>query len=404
MKLQNSYIFLVNPNAQNTKKNEHSNQMRTFDFSPSVYSFISKCFRGSTEYTVDEWYYQHTYFWEPSDQPEKITVIFRFYEVAGATYLDVTVESEAEDDIIKCLEYVHATLHASGVCTAFVMIVSYDAISEFYCNKLYPKLNEIERHLRKLLFNIYTVNFGRDYYRTTFSAEIQSKAKEVIRAKGNSSRKEITVLQEFFYSLEFGDIQEMLFTPRWTSLDEQAKCAFLDEHKDLSILTDAELRSVIADITPKSDWDRFFSDKLSGIDFKGIIESIRGFRNKVAHCKKITKEEYQNCLKMIEQLDDAILKAIEATEDKDFERKNSAYLQKMAGQLADAIQNFTTMYTSMSSKLIQSTQATLSSLMNSVKTKNSPSTLLNNDHEIGDASANGTIASSDDDSDNNTEM
>ena len=204
--------------------------------------------------------------------------------------------------------------------------------------------------------------------------------------------------------MEFGDIQEMLFTPRWTSLDEQAKCAFLDEHKDLSILTDAELRSVIADITPKSDWDRFFSDKLSGIDFKGIIESIRDFRNKVAHCKKITKEEYQNCLKMIEQLDDAILKAIEATEDKDFERKNSAYLQKMAGQLADAIQNFTTMYTSMSSKLIQSTQATLSSLMNSVKTKNSPSTLLNNDHEIGDASANGTIASSDDDSDNNTEM
>lgn len=284
------------------------------------------------------------------------------------------------------------------------MIVSYDAISEFYCNKLYPKLNELERHLRKLLFNIYTVNFGRDYYRTTFSAEIQSKAKEIIRAKGNSNRKEMTVLQEFFYSLEFGDIQEMLFTPRWTPLDEQAKCAFLEKHKDLSILTDAELRSVIADITPKSDWDRFFSDKLSGIDFKGIIESIRGFRNKVAHCKMITKVEYQNCLKMIEQLDDAILKAIEATEDKDFERKNSAYLQKMAGQLADAIQNFTTMYASMSSKLIQSTQSALSSLMNAVKAKNSPSKPLNNDQEIWDASVDCIIESSDSDSDNDTEM
>lgn len=54
-------------------------------------------------------------------------------------------------------------LLASGVRDEYVDIISYDAISEFYCNKILPKLNTLERNLRKLLFNIYIVNFGKEF-------------------------------------------------------------------------------------------------------------------------------------------------------------------------------------------------------------------------------------------------
>lgn len=225
------------------------------------------------------------------------------------------------------------------------------------------------------------MNFGRDYYKTTISGDIQTKAKENIRARGNADRKETTVLQEFFYSLELGDVQQLLFTPKWTDLDEQTKQAFLNENSDLSRLSDADLRSAFVDITPKSDWDRFFSDKVSNVDFKDIIDTIRGYRNKVAHCKHVGREEYQKCVGIIKQLNDAILLAVKATEDKDFANKNRVYLQKMVKQLTDTIQGLSMMHTSMTSSVIQVAQSVVSSMKDAFLAIDLPAEFSNEDSE-----------------------
>lgn len=377
MRLQNSYIFLVNPQKQDTKQQKTSANKRVFEFKQSVHSYVLKCFPGTTEYEIESWDYQHEIVWKSDDHPETCTVVFRFYSVIGTTYLDVTAEGGSDEAVIQCLEYVHKTLQTSGVCSDYVMILSYDAVSEYYCNKLYPKLNELERNLRKLFFNIYTVNFGRDYYRTTIGEDIQAKAKENIRARGNAEKKEVIVLQEFFYSLELGDVQQLLFTPKWTELEDQTKQDFLHEHSDLTTLSDAELRSVFDNIAPKSDWDRFFSDKVPNINFKSIIDAIRAYRNKVAHCKHVSQKEYQDCVGMIKQLNDAILEAIKATEDIDFENKNKVYLQKMVKQLADTIQDLSKMRTSMDSSVVQSVVSSMKDVCQVI----APSTALSVDDE-----------------------
>lgn len=381
MRLQNSYIFLENPKKQDANKQNNSDNKRTFEYRLSVHAYVSKCFKGTTEYEIDNWDYQHEMVWQTDDQPETYNVVFRFYSVIGTTYLDVTAEGGSDEDIIKCLEFVHTTLQTSGISSDYVMILSYDAVSEYYCNRLYPKLNELERNLRKRLFNIYTVNFGRDYYRTTISGDIQTKAKEIIRARGNADRKEATVLQEFFYSLELGDVQQLLFPPKWTGLDEQTKQAFLNENSDLSRLSDADLRLAFVDIAPKSDWDRFFSDKVSNVDFKDIIDTIRGYRNKVAHCKHVTREEYQKCVGLIKQLNEAILQAVKATEDKDFANKNRVYLQKIVKQLTDAIQDLSMMHTSMASSVIQAAQSAVSSMKDAFLVIDPSAELSNEDIE-----------------------
>ena len=109
----------------------------------------------------------------------------------------------------------------------YIAIISYDAISEYYCNKIIPKLNSLERNLRKLLFNIYIVNFGRNYYQATTGEEFQAKIKRVIQASGNKEKKEEERLKQFFYSLEFNDIQTLLFTPSWTPLMRKLRRSFL---------------------------------------------------------------------------------------------------------------------------------------------------------------------------------
>ena len=58
----------------------------------------------------------------------------------------------------------------------------------------------------------------------------------------NKEIDEIARWQRFFYSFEFGDIQKLLFSKGWTNEDEQAKSRFLEKNKDLSQLTDDELR------------------------------------------------------------------------------------------------------------------------------------------------------------------
>ena len=94
-----------------------------------------------------------------------------------------------------------------------------------------------------MLFNIYIVNFGRDYYKMTIDEGIQKKIKGVVGVDSSKEQKdkiktnyhtsnnkeieEIERLQRFFYSLEYTDVQKLLFTSSWTSVDETAKTKFL---------------------------------------------------------------------------------------------------------------------------------------------------------------------------------
>ena len=70
----------------------------------------------------------------------------------------------------------------------YIIITSYDSISEYYCNKVYPKLNEFERKFRKLLFITYTAQFKKAYFESTTSKELQTKAKEKIKNRNAEYR------------------------------------------------------------------------------------------------------------------------------------------------------------------------------------------------------------------------
>lgn len=127
----------------------------------------------------------------------------------------------------------------------------------------------------------------------------------------------------------------MLFTPNWTEIDNHAKDQFLTHNSDLSQLSDEELRTAFLTLTPKSDWERFFSDKISGVDFERVFESIRRYRNDIAHCKFFYNDSYCECNCAITQLNKAILRAIKETEKKEFAKKNSEALSKAFQRFQD---------------------------------------------------------------------
>lgn len=336
MQIKSSYIFLRNPYK---KLCESEKDTVAFKKLRNIRSFIQDTF-PDFKISID------------SDNIFKITrngfikinnneyhASFVIYEVAECTFLDVIVDSPTRRQSLDCLKTIQDKLL---LCEkdGFIMIISYDAVSEYYCNKIYPKLNKLERNLRKLLFNIYIVNFGLKYYQSTISEDIQKTAKQNIQASGGKETKEIKWLKEFFYSLDYHNIQQMLFKPAWTSLDQEEKENFLSENKDLSKFSDEELRIKFSHFAPKSDWERFFSKKIKISDIEKVIEDIRSYRNKIAHFKFFYKEDYDKCNKQVCRLNKAIINAIKITETKDFSEKSMEYLIPSYASFEKAIHEF----------------------------------------------------------------
>ena len=330
LKVQNSYIFLNSPYKK--KDNPHTNQgnVIVLDVGRHVSSFIKTCFPSVCKVAADDdtYFYRTEYSCIISDDDVSFNVTFVLNQVSNAEYLDLTVEGKTETGVIRCLENVHNQLFSTDIEKEFIAIVTYDAVSEYYCNKILPKLNKLERNLRKLLFSTYIVNYGTEYYRATISDDMQTRIKGRIQAKGSEQKKEIKRLQEFFYSLELADIQKLLFTPQWTDVESHLQQEFLANHSDLSKLSDEQLRKAFNQFTPQSDWDRFFSEKIPISDIESTIDEIRQYRNKAAHFKFYSKSEYEKSKRLIKTLNNAVIRAIRITEEKDFAATNMKAMVK----------------------------------------------------------------------------
>lgn len=337
LKIQNSYIFLNNLYKKEEKKGiSKRDGTVVVTLHNSIDYYISNSFPKLKQNKDSNNHFRWEYHCDVQVESSDCKVKFIINEVVNVTYLDVIVEGKTKVQIIKCLEQIQDILLSSGVRDNYIIIISYDAISEYYCNKILPKLNSLERNLRQLLYNIYIVNFNQEYYKTTISQDLQNKIKSRIRPKGNKKQKEIESVQLFFYNLEFSDMQELLFEPKWIDIDKKAMNSFLDNHTDLSLLSDEELRKAFFQITPKSDWERFFSDKIEFADIEDVLDKIRKHRNEIAHFKIFDKDAYDESNKLMNRLNKAILIAIKLTEEKDFAEKNAEYLS----EIIKPIENF----------------------------------------------------------------
>ena len=305
MKLTQNYIFL-----QKESKNENE-----IVYKPSFNSLFNRLFDNIHKDEMNSTIYKAVYVKDTFDP--KCLASIDIYTVKPNSYLNITVESPTKSKAIKELEEFHKQINnCRELNDSYVIIVSYDAISEYYCNKIYPKINKMERLLRRLCFNIYIFNYGNDYFTKTIDDNLQEEIKKRINNKSKKIR-----LQRFFYSLDFGQLETMLFVPHWTEVENDTLNSILMK-ENLSELSDQELRDAFVKCQPTSDWDRLFSDKMSDIDAHDLIHRVHDYRNNVAHSKFFYYKDYFECNKLLNQLIKSINKAISITEDKDFIEKN----------------------------------------------------------------------------------
>ena len=174
MTIHNNYIFLPKQKRK-MQEQSHEDNVSRIKIPKNVLFYIMNIFGKPTEnntYVLD---FKKSCTYEIETDSVAYSVTFTMINVVNYTYLDVSLSRETIEQSILSLENIHNKISASKIEDDFIMIISYDSISEYYCNKAYPKLNELERNLRRLLLNTYTINFGTEYFETTIDKELQDK-------------------------------------------------------------------------------------------------------------------------------------------------------------------------------------------------------------------------------------
>lgn len=177
MRVSSSYIFLPRQDSNKNKdkkdkENERVVRVKLHDIRP----FLRKAFPSLQRCQKENKLFETRYELEINDKGNVGNALFVLHRAGEATYLKIQVENRTNKKAIELLEEIQNKLFLTDIRKDYLDIISFDGISEYYCNKLYPVLGKLERLLRSLLLKVYTLNYKQEYYEK-FDTEIKSKAK-----------------------------------------------------------------------------------------------------------------------------------------------------------------------------------------------------------------------------------
>ena len=193
------------------------------------------------------------------------------------------------------------------------VIRDYDGISSSISEKLYPKYSQFERGLRQLILLVLTKAFGSIWRNKTISKDDLDKLKE--KAKGGN----ISLTE----TLELFDLKEMedyLFQKH--EVDSAAFEKLLSEN-NIKNLSKDEICKIIDELRPQSLWNRNFSDVGDEEKWKKQIEEIHDCRNKVAHHRHISIDEYKVVNRRLNVINKQLLETITEIQKRDFTSSNT---------------------------------------------------------------------------------
>lgn len=189
------------------------------------------------------------------------------------------------------------------------LIVAYDGVSEYYCNKVYPKFQHFERQLRHLVFKIVTKAFGSSWAKETLEKDAKDKLKNTIKSiKG--IKKEDLLIEQALYEMTIGQLIDYIFY-------EKVNSNFFEELDDkysrecLDSMSKEELIEVIEQARRKSIWNNFLVKEIKIELPVTKLKYIKEKRNNVAHCKFFYKEDYKQVSSYLNEFNPELDRAIE---------------------------------------------------------------------------------------------
>ena len=209
---------------------------------------------------------------------------------------------------IPVLQKIDTAFFKSNMQRYYYGIRDYDGISESFCKRLYPKYAEFERKLRSLVLFILTKAYGSQWRTETISDEQLSALQE--KAHGNVS------LNETLENMDLAMLEAYLFEERQIDYPSIINKKLSKEY--LKELEKEQICSIIETMRPTSLWERHFEKFGSQKIWKKKILDIHMTRNKVAHQKTISIEEFKLINKKLNGINKDLTNAIEGIREENF--------------------------------------------------------------------------------------
>jgi len=188
------------------------------------------------------------------------------------------------------------------------IILAYDGVSKYYCDRAYPDLNEFERNVRNLVFRIVTKAFGTKWLDKTVTEETKDGLKASIQTRPRALRDE-RLIEEALYEMDIKTLENYLFIPQRDISCNQVIDIALSPEK-LKEMTKEQIEAELANARPKSLWERQFADKVSIDGLQEALPQIRALRNRVAHAKPFTYSDFTKCRSILQGINPQIEQAI----------------------------------------------------------------------------------------------
>ena len=319
MTIRNSYVFLYKDKKESSEISESYIMINSPQFSEmfrksflEVNVKVKNMFKSCGDFKLNY-----------KKQIRKIK--FEYYCVQKNYYLDIFFDCKAEKSGIEIMNIINNIIYDENnkFSKQYIPIISYDSVSEYYCNQLYPLFNIFERKLREILINIYTLQFESKYFENeNLKNDINYMKMQSNQLANEYARKDSdSYIKYMFYNLTYEQVEKILFDEYVSDSEKATVEKFLLDNENLLNLDENEIRQNFEIAKRKCDWDRYFRNKKI-INFKEDLSILHKNRNNVAHFKLINTENYNKCIKIIKKVNKKLDNAIEITKQKDFTSKN----------------------------------------------------------------------------------
>lgn len=178
-----------------------------------------------------------------------------------------------------------------------VINVLWDDIGRHYAYLAYPLINDVENVMRKLISKFMLINVGMDWSKETMHPDLAKKIEKF---------EDEDIHLNDLYKLDFINLSHVLFQKkRDITLDELdrvlAKTSFEDTDK-----------AKILKYVPRSNWEKYFSTLLgeNSHSLEKKWELLYKLRNKVAHNRFLTKEDFERVKGLTSQVKEILKVAI----------------------------------------------------------------------------------------------
>ena len=215
-------------------------------------------------------------------------------------------ESNDEKSAVDSLDRFDSIMRRINQATGnmFQMNTIWDDMSDYYRNALYPSITKVENLLRKIIYRFMIRNVGQNWFSTSSPANFQ-KAVENVREKEKIKDIKEDHLQHADF-IQLGVFFFGTYTLKPIDANVVNRLRKLHDNDKLDVKGyHAELSQMITDYESKSNWDRYFAGEIKVENLEAQWNILYGYRNQVAHSKRISKSEYNAALSIIRTLSEA---------------------------------------------------------------------------------------------------